>query len=513
MIRSILLICFITTQVFFGQDTELLTNTEKYWTAPIVEKPEYMETIVDSIFGTKIIRIVGNPGDTLPNPNSDPSLIGAVWPADQLRHGYSKRQPWNSDESMIYLDRISFGSAKKLWLDGETYEPLFIRKKPASRLRWSNTEPHIMYFINNEQVGRWDVVEDTTHPVVTFQGYSSCSFGEGEGNFTNDGKKVAVYAKRNSDSHRVIFIVDIENINKGNDIDVSDANKINNCTISPLGNYIVAIGDYGNGSDRVRVYDAVSGSIIWTEDAYGRPSHMDTQIDQNGDEVIVGIDKSNKGKIIKRRLADGEITLLAGGYASHASGRALKRLGWTIVTYQNRTSISSSYTYFNELVAVKLDGTRNERICHIHSNRFTYVAEAHGVPAPNGLRVMFASDWDTGDYPIQAYVVDFRDKVITNIKGEENIPEEYSIANYPNPFNPSTNIVFTLTKPEEVNVTVYDILGRQISEIVNKFYKAGTHKVKWFAQGSNGNQLSSGIYIVRIEAGTFSKSIKLMLLR
>ncbi len=511
MKKQIIIFITLFATIIFGQDVNLLTNTTKYWPPPSVNKPDYLQTMIDPTFGTKITRIVGNPGDAIPNPNNEPSLVGKVWPSEQLRHGYSKREPWNCNQTMIYLDRLSVGTKTKLWLDGATYEPLFTRKEPSSRVRWSQTEPHIMYYITDSYIGRWDVVEDTTLPVVIFDGYSSSTFGEGEGNFTNDGKKIAVYAKRNSDGHKVIFIADVENKIKGNDIDVSDANKINNCTISQLGNYLVVIGDYGLGSDRIRVYNPTNGNIIWEESERGRPSHMDVLIDQNGDEVIVGTDKSNKGKIIKRRLSDGELTTLAGGYSSHTSGRGINRPGWAFVTYQNNTSISDSYTYFNELVAVKLDGTRNERICHLHSNKFTYVAESHAVPSPDGLRVMFASDWDSGTYPVQSYVVDFRDKVITDVTKEKTIPSEYSIVNYPNPFNPSTNIRVNIPTSGNVEITIYDIIGREVYKLADGYIARGKHTFIWYAKDNYGNSLSSGMYFARIKVNNFSKSIKLLL--
>ena len=64
--------------------------------------------------------------------------------------------------------------------------------------------------------------------------------------------------------------------------------------------------------------------------------------------------------------------------------------------------------YQNEIVAVKLDGSRVERICNTRSIDFTYVAESHGSPSPDGTKVIFASDWDKGTFPVQAYVVDIK---------------------------------------------------------------------------------------------------------
>lgn len=143
------------------------------------------------------------------------------------------------------------------------------------------------------------------------------------------------------------------------------------------------------------------------------PSHFDTQIDEQGNEIIVGVGKSDpyKGMLIKRRLSDGKINVLVDkGYASHTSGRCIKRKNWVYVTYQIRDN-SSWWPFRNEIVAVKLDGSRIERLGNLHAIKFDYLAESHGCPSPDGTRVMFASDWEKGDFPVQAYVIDLRDKV------------------------------------------------------------------------------------------------------
>jgi len=389
----------------------LLTDTAVYWPAPVLSKPDYLQTITDPTFDTHITRIVGNPGETIV------ALPEQKWANEQLRHGYSKRQPWNSDQSLIYLDRHD----PELWLDGSTYEVLFTRQKPGTRVRWSNYEPNIMYYLasyndGNSQLGRWDVINDSTEVVIALDGYKELSFGKGEGNFSNDGTKVALSAIRISDNHEVIFITDISTGQKWPDMDMNGvAIEINNATLSPLGNYLVIAGDWGQGADRLQVRNASSGAILYTETNRGMPSHFDVQLDQNGDEVVVGVAKTTtedvrSGTVIKRILETGTISVIADHkYASHTSGRAVNRPGWVYVTYQNR---SVSYPpYINEVVAVKLDGTRTERIAHLHSMKFNYVSEAHAVPSPDGNRVMWASDWDTENYPIQSYVSDFRDKI------------------------------------------------------------------------------------------------------
>jgi hypothetical protein len=89
------------------------------------------------------------------------------------------------------------------------------------------------------------------------------------------------------------------------------------------------------------------------------------------------------------------------------------------------------------------------------------------------------------------------------------LPGEYLLSqNYPNPFNPSTTITYELPKASQVSLTVYDILGRQVSALVNGKRDAGVHEVKFDAAG-----LSSGVYFYRLQAGDFVQSRKLMILR
>jgi hypothetical protein len=85
-------------------------------------------------------------------------------------------------------------------------------------------------------------------------------------------------------------------------------------------------------------------------------------------------------------------------------------------------------------------------------------------------------------------------------------PTEFQLcANFPNPFNPSTMIVFYLPRNRHVTVKVYDITGRAIETLVDGEVPAGEHRLNWSAQG-----LASGVYLCRMEADNFSETIKLI---
>jgi len=80
--------------------------------------------------------------------------------------------------------------------------------------------------------------------------------------------------------------------------------------------------------------------------------------------------------------------------------------------------------------------------------------------------------------------------------------------NYPNPFNPSTNIKFNIPTSSYVNLSVYNLVGEKVGEIVNEILPAGKHNFSFDA----GN-LPSGIYIAKLSAGNFNESIKMTLLK
>lgn len=90
-----------------------------------------------------------------------------------------------------------------------------------------------------------------------------------------------------------------------------------------------------------------------------------------------------------------------------------------------------------------------------------------------------------------------------------SFPEEWELAqNYPNPFNPSTKIKFELPKPESVKIEVYNIIGQKIETLLNQPMPAGYHEIEF-----NGQNLSSGVYLYKIEAGEWHDVKKMILIR
>jgi len=104
---------------------------------------------------------------------------------------------------------------------------------------------------------------------------------------------------------------------------------------------------------------------------------------------------------------------------------------------------------------------------------------------------------------------DFVGHVTTGINDIEALPTKYELSqNYPNPFNPSTTIKYYLPKDSNVKFKVYDILGREVANLVNDRINAGEHTVNFDA-----SNLASGIYIYRINAGSFVQAKMMMLIK
>ncbi|HEY3249713.1 MAG TPA: M14 family zinc carboxypeptidase [Ignavibacteria bacterium] len=113
--------------------------------------------------------------------------------------------------------------------------------------------------------------------------------------------------------------------------------------------------------------------------------------------------------------------------------------------------------------------------------------------------------WYVDDVVITTYCVG----TPLGISGNNNIPDRFSLEqNYPNPFNPKTQIKYALANAVDVKITVFDILGKEVAVLVNGKQNAGRYEIEFDA-----TNFASGLYIYKIEAGSFSDIKKMMLVK
>ena len=94
------------------------------------------------------------------------------------------------------------------------------------------------------------------------------------------------------------------------------------------------------------------------------------------------------------------------------------------------------------------------------------------------------------------------------------LPVEFSLAqNYPNPFNPSTTIRFAVPQTSDVRISIYNTLGQEVRTLFAGSMERGTKEVQWDGRNNLGNALSSGLYVYRMTAGSFSSTKKMLLMK
>ncbi|MBN1782946.1 T9SS type A sorting domain-containing protein [bacterium] len=117
-------------------------------------------------------------------------------------------------------------------------------------------------------------------------------------------------------------------------------------------------------------------------------------------------------------------------------------------------------------------------------------------------------------YPVFYTEWDYDKKMVTSVEFATGSPNTYILnQNYPNPFNPSTTMRFTLPGTEQVHMRIFNARGELIATLINEKVEAGAHSVTWNGLDSQGRQVSTGIYLCRFETDSYSKTMKMMMIR
>jgi hypothetical protein len=111
------------------------------------------------------------------------------------------------------------------------------------------------------------------------------------------------------------------------------------------------------------------------------------------------------------------------------------------------------------------------------------------------------------NFPLELYVED-----ATSVEdGDESIPVDFALdQNYPNPFNPSTRIQFDLPRESHVTIALYNILGQNVATLVDSRLPAGSHELDLNASAL---RLPSGVYLYRMDAGGYTRTRKMVLMK
>ena len=105
--------------------------------------------------------------------------------------------------------------------------------------------------------------------------------------------------------------------------------------------------------------------------------------------------------------------------------------------------------------------------------------------------------------------------LLSEIEKIDNItPTDFSLEqNYPNPFNPNTVIQYSIINPTQVSLRIYDVLGGEVKTLVNQEQIGGVYEVNWNGNDEAGNKVSTGVYFYKLDAGEYSSTKKMVLLK
>jgi len=241
-------------------------------------------------------------------------------------------------------------------------------------------------------------------------------------------------------------------------------------------------GDMGTGGGVI--IKTVDGGNNWSINKDSIDSRLEGIffIDQNNGWVVGG---GNEPKILK--TTDGGITWVEKICPKYADLYKVKfvnsSLGWIVGSYGT--------------ILQTVDGGENWEI------------------QGSGLTSNYLNDIDMYD-SLKGAICGFGDNILVTNNGgitevvryEPSLNDYKLFDNYPNPFNPTTKINFTIPKSEIVTLKVYDILGKEVRTLLNEYKNAGTSEIEFYSNG-----LASGIYFYRIVSGNYSEIKKMILLR
>ena len=120
-----------------------------------------------------------------------------------------------------------------------------------------------------------------------------------------------------------------------------------------------------------------------------------------------------------------------------------------------------------------------------------------------------------GDLRYAAINLEFREEWIDPVSvNPEIVPiSNIQLSNYPNPFNPTTTISFSIPTESKVDLSIYNIKGQKIKTLLSEQFSAGQHSVMWDGKDSNDKQVSSGIFLYKLKTGDFQQTKKMMLIK
>lgn len=327
---------------------------------------------------------------------------------------------------------------------------------------------------------------------------------------------------------------------------IDDGGSANNVAVGPDGTVFLA-----NRSDGLRAYSYDGSTFINTahvDDGSNSASSLDVVVGQNG-AIFVAIYNDGlrayqyDGSSLTNtaHIEEGGTAVAVGpnGTVFFSGGDGLYAYNYDDSTFITTASLSSAPYAVRlsvcpdgtillangdgQLFAYSYDGTAITQIAHIGWPGL--LIEIWGLNvAPDGK--IFVSYQDDGTDFVSVYLLedstfieiaqiqDWDQTTGLSLYEDETLLQKYTLhQNYPNPFNPTTTISYSLSEQSTAKLTIFDIQGREVRTLQDVERPPGNYEVQWNGMDRSGNPVSTGVYFARMQAGDYSKTIKMVYLR
>ncbi len=375
----------------------------------------------------------------------------------------------------------------------------------------------VMLTQTSAQTGSYDIYMVNVKSGITERVTFIDDADEYNPSFSNDGKKVA-HDVVDGPGHS-IYVTDV---NTGTSTPLDGADGGNDASWSPNGQYIAYDWD-----QNIYIVPAIGGTRTLL-----RTNAVDAEW-SNDSKRLVFTDITD-GSLRTFDLSDGSETVVVsvginpswspnGKYIAYSDGNNIIKI-----------SVNQHGEPQGNPVLLTNDGqqpswSNNSKILVFHSNRESGDYDLWTISASGGTPLLLTGLPDYGDYDPSyskngKYVAyaGFTSAVSSSPLGngttvstnESSVPTRYTLdQNFPNPFNPTTQIRFGIPEASNVTLKVYNNVGQLVKILVDGNMNEGYHQVSWDATDNKGNKLSSGVYFYRITTGTFNQVNKMLLLK
>ncbi len=183
-------------------------------------------------------------------------------------------------------------------------------------------------------------------------------------------------------------------------------------------------------------------------------------------------------------------------------------------TLHNTAGFVSQDMYVSDILTLGSYGTL-WRLKDYHDGNLPWLSRFEGLNfQPGQLSYTHSYDSTQSLYAVVEYAILISPKSSSVAEDEVELPKGFELfPNYPNPFNNQTEIKYNLSKPTEVSLAIYNILGQKVRTLVKDERQNGTMTVSWNGKDDRGREVSSGIYFYQLKAGEFSQTRRMVLLK